>query len=135
MIRILVRTLVYFGSAAIGILVASLVLDDVEVQASGFVTVVVVYAIVQSILTPFTAKFAAKNASAFLGGTGLLAAFLALLVASMLGGDALSISGVGTWVAATVVIWLVTALATLVLPFFLVRVGLDAARARKENSR
>ena len=133
MIRLVIRTLVYFGSAAVGILVASLVLDGVHLDAAGFLAVVVVYAVVQTVLTPFVTRTAAKNATAFLGGTGLLAAFLALLVATVLG-DALSISGgPGTWLAATVVVWLTTAVASLVIPLVLVKLGVQAARTRKQE--
>ena len=47
-------------------------------------------------------------------------------------GDALTIDGgVSTWLAATVIVWLATALATLLLPIILVKAGVEAARARK----
>lgn len=135
MIRLLIRILIYFGSAAVGILAASLLLEDVHLETTGFLAVVIVYAVVQSVMTPFVTKMAAKNATALLGGTGLLAALLALVVAVALG-DALSISGgVGVWLAATVIVWLVTALATLLLPLGLVMLGVDAARAQKETQR
>ena len=39
--------------------------------------------------------------------------------------------GVGTWIAATVVVWLVTALATLLLPWILVILGVEAARENR----
>lgn len=132
MIRLVVRGLVFLVSAAIGIWVASMVLDDVNVEASGFMTVVVVYAVIQMVISPFIMKVTAKNATAFLGGSGLIATFVALWVASLLG-DALSISGVATWIAATVVVWLVTALGTLMLPFLLVRAGVQSARARRAD--
>lgn len=133
MIRLLIRVLVYFGSAAIGIVAASLVLDDFHVEPTGFVTAVVVYAVLQSVLTPFVTKMAATSATAFLGGTGLVASFLALAAAVALG-DSLSISGgIGVWVAATVIVWLVTALATLLLPLILLKAGVESARAHQEQ--
>ena len=60
--------------------------------------------------------------------------FVALLIASTIG-DALSISGVATWIAATVLVWLVTALATLLIPLLLVKMGIEAARDRKQGAR
>ncbi|GAA3548206.1 phage holin family protein [Nocardioides daeguensis] len=133
MIRLLVRALIYFGSAAVGIATAALVLDDVHVEPTGFVAVVVVYAVLQTVLTPFITRVALKNATALLGGTGLVAAFLALLVAAALG-DALSITGgIGSWLAATVVVWLSTALATLVLPLLLVKAGVESARGTHQE--
>lgn len=133
MVRMLVRGIVFLGSAAIGLLVASLLLDDVKIQLSGFTTVVVVYAVIQMIVSPFVLKMAMRHASAFMGGTGLVATCIALLIASAWG-DALEISGLTTWVAATVVVWLVTAVATLALPPILVKMGLQSARARRNTN-
>lgn len=127
MIRLLVRTLIYFGSAAIAILITSTVLEDFTVQTDGFIIAVVVYALVQTIMGPFIIRLAAKNATAFLGGTGLIASFVALLVATAFG-NSLSISGVATWIAATVLVWLITAVMTMVLPLVLVKMGLEQAR-------
>ncbi|WP_448061349.1 hypothetical protein [Cellulomonas hominis] len=122
MIRLLLRAVIFLGSAAVGLLVASWVLDDVRVSASGFVTAVVVFAVVQSVLTPFIATVARRNAPAFLGGVGLISTLVALLAAAGLT-DGLSISGVQTWIVATLVVWLATALATMLLPVALLRRG------------
>jgi hypothetical protein len=130
MIRFLVRAAIFVVSAAVGLLVAASVVDGVEVTASGFVVAVVLFAVIQSVLSPFIAKVTAKNASALLGGVGLLSTFVALWLTTLLG-DALTIDGgASTWIAATVVVWLATALATLLLPIILVKAGLEAARAR-----
>lgn len=119
MIRLLIRCAFFLGSAAVGILAAVWLLPEVSVSAAGFVTAVVLFAIAQSVLSPFITKIAAKNAPAFLGGIGLVSTFVALVIASAFGG--LSISGWRTWVLATLVVWLVTALTTLVLPLVFLR--------------
>lgn len=124
----LISALVFLGSAAIGLIAADLILDDVEVTASGFIFVVVLYAVIQAVIAPFLMRVAAKNATAFLGGIGLVATFVALLAASYFG-DALTISGgATTWISATVIVWLVTAVATLLLPFILVKSGIQKVR-------
>ena len=130
MIRLIVRLAIYLVSATVGLLVADAILDDMTVEVSGFVTVVLIFAIAQTILGPFIAMVVARNANAFLGGVGLVTTFIALLIAKAIG-DALTISGVGTWIAATVLVWLVTALATLIIPLILVKLGVEAARDRK----
>ncbi|WP_235734998.1 hypothetical protein [Nocardioides alcanivorans] len=66
MIRLLLRALVFLASAAVGILAASWILDDVRVTAAGFITVVVIYSVIQMVISPFLIKVAARNASAFL---------------------------------------------------------------------
>ena len=129
MIRFLVRAVVFLVSAAVGLLVAAAVVDGVSVGASGLVAAVVVFAVLQSVLAPFFAKVAARNAPAFLGGIGLVSTFVALLAASTIT-DSLSITGGAvTWLAATVVVWLATAVATLALPVLLAWVGLESRRS------
>ncbi|AFM19557.1 Membrane protein of unknown function [Mycolicibacterium chubuense NBB4] len=120
MIRFLLRVAVFLGSSAIGLLVAAWLVPGVSVSAVGFVAAVVIFTVAQAILAPFFLKMASRYASAFLGGIGLLSTFAALLLASLLT-HGVSIRGVGSWIAATVVVWLVTAVATLVLPVLVLR--------------
>lgn len=120
MVRMLLNTLVFLGSAAIGLLAAAWLVPGVHVAVSGFVVAVVVFALAQAVLAPFIAKMASRYASAFLGGIGLISTFVALLLASVLT-HGLSIRGAGSWIAATVVVWLVTAIATVVLPLLVVK--------------
>jgi hypothetical protein len=115
MVRLLLRVAVFLASSAVGLLVAAWLIPGVSVTLSGFVVAVVVFSIAQAILSPFIFKMARRYASAFLGGIGLLSTLVALILASVLT-HGVSIRGLGSWVAATVVVWLVTAVATLVLP-------------------
>jgi len=132
MIRLLVRTAIFFASSAVGLIVADLLLDNMSVSASGFLITLVVFAVLQSVIAPFFARVTAKNASALLGGVGLISTFVALVIAHAVG-DSLQISGVSTWIAATVIVWLVTALSTLLIPVILVKLGVQAARSRRAD--
>jgi hypothetical protein len=132
MIRFLIRAVIFLASAAIGLLVAKLTLDDMSIDASAFIGVVVIFAVLQSVLAPFIAKVTARNAPAILGATGLISTFLALLVAEVVS-DGFTITGVSTWVLATLIVWIVTMLATLLLPIILVKAGVDAARDRRSD--
>jgi uncharacterized membrane protein YvlD (DUF360 family) len=125
MVRFLLRTVVFLGSSAIGLLVAAWLVPGMSVSVSGFVTAVVLFSLVQAILSPFIFKMASRYASAFLGGIGLVSTLVALILASVLT-HGLTIRGVGSWVAATVLVWLVTALATLLLPVLVVRRKVDS---------
>lgn len=120
MIRFLLRVAVFLGSSAIGLLVADWLVPGVSVSVWGFVTAVVIFTVAQAILSPFFLKMASRYASAFLGGIGLVSTFVALVLASLLS-NGLSIRGIGSWVAATVLVWLVTAVATVVLPVLILR--------------
>ncbi|MCH5644472.1 phage holin family protein [Gordonia sp. ABSL49_1] len=133
MIRLIIRTVVYLVSAAIGLLVASAVLDDFNLHAAGFLVAVVVFSAAQLILGPFIFKVVRNNAEAFVGGVGLVSTFVALLIASFVG-DGLDITGASTWIAGTVIVWLVTAIATMLLPFLLAKAGVKHAREEKEQT-
>ena len=120
MVRFLIRTAIFLVSAALGLWVASLLLLNFELTWQGFVLTVLIFAIAQSVLAPLITKLTAKNAPAFLGGVGLISTFVALLISSLIA-DGLVISGLLTWVLATLIVWLVTALATFTLPFLFLR--------------
>jgi uncharacterized membrane protein YvlD (DUF360 family) len=120
MLRLLLRAAVFLGSSAIGLLVAAWLVPGVSVSVVGFITAVVVFSIAQAILSPFIFKMASRYASALLGGIGLVSTLVALILAAALT-HGLSIRGIGSWLAATLVVWLVTALATLLLPLLIVR--------------
>ncbi|CAN5274960.1 phage holin family protein [soil metagenome] len=128
MIRLLLRTAVFLASAAIGLLVAAWLIPGVSVSVYGFITAVVIFAVAQAILSPFFLKMASRYASAFLGGIGLVSTLAALILASVLT-NGLVIRGIGAWIAATVVVWLVTALATLVLPVLVLKTKKNSAAA------
>lgn len=111
----LLRVAVFLGSSAVGLLIAAWLIKGVSIRPLGFVVAVVVFSIAQAILSPLIAKLANRYASAFVGGIGLISTLLALILASVLT-NGLTIRGVGAWIGATVVVWLVSALATVLLP-------------------
>jgi hypothetical protein len=124
----LIRIVVFIVSAALGLLITSLLIDGFQINASGFVTSVLVFAVLQSVLSPFLAKVAHRHARALLGGVGLISTFVALLVAHFFT-DGLQITGLTAWIAATVVVWLITALATWLLPFLFVKKKVEQKRS------
>lgn len=127
MVRFLIRTAIFLGSAAIGLWAASLVLDGFTLTWQGFLVTVLVFAAAQSILSPFITKMTMRNAPAFLGGAGLLSTFVALLIASFVA-NGLVISGWQTWILATLVVWLVIAIATVSLPLLFLRKVVKTSR-------
>ena len=120
MVRTLLRALVFLLSAALGLWVASLLLPELTITPTGFVTAVVVFAVAQSLLTPVLTKIVARGAPAFLGGIGLVSTFGALWLASLLPGG-ITIRGWQTWILAALVVWLLTAVASLLLPLVFLR--------------
>ncbi|GGI67458.1 hypothetical protein FHX68_2425 [Microbacterium lacticum] len=64
MITFVIRALIFVVSAAVGLIVADLVLDGFRIDWSnwwGFVLAVVIFAVLQSVLTPWAAKVARKT--------------------------------------------------------------------------
>ena len=128
MIRFLVRAAIFFASSAVGLVVANALLDGMTIDSlTSFLWVVVIFTVLQSLFAPFLTKVTARNASALVGAVGLLSTFLALLVAATIS-DGLSIDGASTWLYASLIVWLVTMLATLLIPVILVKMGVEAAR-------
>jgi hypothetical protein len=120
MVRLLIRAAIFVVTAALGLLVAMWLLPDVHLSASGFITAVLVFAVAQSVLSPFIFKMAHRYAPAVIGGIGLVSTFVALLIASLFPGG-LTIDGAVTWVLATLVVWIVTALGAWLLPLIFLK--------------
>lgn len=120
MIRFLIRSLIFVVSAALGLLVAMWLLPEVTLSWSGGIVAVLVFAVIQSVVSPFLFKVAARNAPAFLGGIGLVSTFVALFVATLFPGG-LEIEGWRTWILAPVLVWIVTAVATFFLPMIFIK--------------
>ena len=126
MIRFIVRTLVGLVANAVGLLVAAAVLDGVHVNAGSFIVAVVIFTIVYALMQPFLISQFRRNRAA-LGGVALIATLVSLIVTDLLS-DGFSINGVGTWIAATFIVWLGALLAALILPFLGLRKYLEERR-------
>lgn len=120
MIRFLLSLGISIVSAAIALLVVSAVVDGVQVQATGFVVAVVVFAAAQGLLAPFVFNVARKYASAVLGGIGIVSTFLALFVATLFP-NGLQIQGLTAWIVAPLIVWLITALGTWILGALIIK--------------
>src|ERR1700687_6326467 len=103
--QILLRAVVLLGSWSIGLLVAAGVGPGVSLCLSALIVAVVVFSVAQAILSLLILKLPHGYASLLLGGTGLALTIVALSLASVLT-HGLTIRGIASWVAATVVVWL-----------------------------
>jgi len=129
MIRLLVRMLVALLSNAVGLLVAAALLDRMSLDATGFVVAVVIFTVVFALLQPFLAgQLRRGRNTSLLGGVALIATLVSLIVTELVS-DGLSISGAGTWIAATVIVWVASVLAAFVLPFLGLKKYLEERRA------
>lgn len=132
MITFLIRSAIFVVSAAIGLIAADLILPGFHIDWSdwwGFILAVVIFAVIQSVLAPWIARVASRNAPALLGGIGIVSTFVALLIVVLIPQAGLRIDGVVTWVLAPVLVWLVTALATWLLPALFIKKKVQERRA------
>ncbi len=123
MIRMLIRLGLTIVGNAIGLLIAGALLDDMNMNASGFIIALLVFTVAEAILQPLLSKVAQRKAEALQGGTALITTFLALLITDLVS-DGLNITGAVTWLLATLIVWLATLLAGVILAaIFLKNVG------------
>ncbi len=74
-----------------------------------------------------SAAIAWSTAPALLGGVGLLSTFVALAITTAVA-SGMSITGLDTWVFATLIVWITTMLATLLLPLLVGKRVVDRRR-------
>jgi uncharacterized membrane protein YvlD (DUF360 family) len=115
MIRLLASVAMHVIAAAVGLIVAAYVLDDMALDASGFLIAVAVFAVVDVIVQPLIIKIGLQHASVLAGSSALISTFVALVVATIVS-DGLRIDGAETWLAATVIVWVASLLAGIILP-------------------
>jgi hypothetical protein len=110
--QILFRAVLLLGSWATGLLVAAWVIPGVSLSVSGFIVAVVVFSVAQAALSLLILKLPHGYAS--------------LLLATAIT-HGLTVRGMASWVATTLVVWLVTTIGAVSLPELLGRQGAGPA--------
>jgi hypothetical protein len=118
MVRLLVRTSLALLANAAGLYIASVALDDFDINGAGYITAVVIFTLATVILGPLIGVIALRSAKILMGGIGLVITLAGLIITDIFT-DGLSISGLDTWVLATLIVWLCSLLATVILPLFM----------------
>lgn len=103
-----------FASAALGLIVAALVVRGFQLHVGGFLLSVVIYTVCQSIISPTIAWLVGRNIPALNGGVGVISTFLALFVTHFARGS-MQMSGIGAWVFGTLIVWLISGFAQTVM--------------------
>lgn len=138
-ITFLLRTLIFLASAAIGLVAADLLLGDFTIEWShwwGFLLCIVIFAVLQSLLAPWISQVANRYAPVLLGGIGIISTFVALLIVVLLPLHGIRITSALAWILGPVIVWLVTAISTVVLPFLILTDEVrEAEKERKQKHR
>ncbi|MFE1645550.1 hypothetical protein ACFM35_08245 [Microbacterium sp. P01] len=131
MITFLLRAAIFVVSAALGLIAADLILPGFHIDWRdwwGFVLAVVIFAVIQSVLAPWVFKITRRHAPALLGGIGIISTFVAILIVVVIPNAGVGISEPLAWVLAPVIVWVVTALATWLLPPLFLKKRVEARR-------
>jgi len=132
-ITLLFRTVMYLASAGIGLIVADLVLPGFQIQWDrwwGFVICIVIFAVLQSVLSPWIAKLADRYAPVLMGGIGIFSTLVALIVVVLLPIGGLRIVDAAGWILGAVIVWIITALGSVLLPLIFLKREVKERRER-----
>ena len=99
---------------ALGIIVSAGLLDDFEITTAGVFWATILFWIIHIIVQFLALRVLIRQPSIALAGLLALASTIISLIVVNLIVDGISISGAGTYVFATVIIWLCTAIADMV---------------------
>jgi hypothetical protein len=114
MTRSLIRVGLSLAGNAIGLLLAAMILDKMEVDGPAFILAVVIFTVLTVVLEPFLSKLTEERHALIQSATALFTTFLSLVI-TVLVSDGLNIDGAVTWVIATVLVWLLTMIAGVLL--------------------
>ena len=121
MVRTLISAAVYVLAHAVGLFVASMLLgESFSFTTPGFVFAALLLSLVMVIAGPLIENMSEKNLPALKGGVALVTTFVGLLVTNVFVGG-MEITGLSTWLLATILVWAGALIATIVLPIFLVK--------------
>ena len=124
----------YVVSAGLGLIVADAVLPGFQIQWDrwwGFVICILIFAIVQSVLAPLVGKLADRYAPVLMGGIGIISTLIALVVVVLLPIGGLRIVDAAGWVLGAVIVWLITALGSVLLPLIFLKRRGEARESRR----
>ena len=115
MVRMLISTLLFVLANGIGLLLAAVLLVGFRMSFTGFIFATLLLSIVEAIASPMLTKMSIKNVPALQGGVALVTTFVGLIITNLIVGG-MSMDGLATWLAATLLVWLGALIANLVLP-------------------
>jgi len=116
MMRLLAVAVIALIANAIALIVGASILDGMSLSAASFVIAALIFTGADVLFSPLINQVASTRAPILLGSTSLLSTLIALILTTLIS-DGLSISGISTWVLATIIIWIVALVLRLVLPY------------------
>jgi hypothetical protein len=130
LVRFLWSTAAYLVANAIGLLVAVVLLPGFAIDPLSFVVAVAIFSLVQSILGPLITKISSKRFPQLMGGIALVTIFAGLFVTDIIM-DGMQIGGIANWLAATLLVWIGSLVASILLPIYVFKQLAEKAGDRR----
>ncbi|WP_420752899.1 phage holin family protein [Rhodococcus sp. O3] len=127
MMRLLATAVVALIANAIALIVGAWVLPDMSLTAIAFLIAVVIFTVVAVVIDPLIRQISMTKAPVLLGSSALVSTLVALIVTALVS-DGLKISGITTWILATVIVWAVSMIVRLLLPMIVFKKTLAARK-------
>jgi len=110
-----ISAVLYLAANAVGLLIAKLVIPGFQIDLWSFTLVVVVFSAILAVLSPLISSFSQKNAKPLMGGIALVSIAVCLFLTNLIM-SGMDMGGVTNWIAASVLVWLGSVIATAALP-------------------
>jgi len=117
LVRFLISTLAYLCANAVGLLLSIVLLPGFVIDPLSFVVAVAVFSLVQTVLGPLVTKVSLKNFPQLMGGIALVTIFVGLFLTDILM-SGMNIGGIANWLAATLLVWIGSLVASILLPLY-----------------
>ncbi len=115
--RSLLSAAAYLVGNGIGLLAAIVLLPGFSTGIVSFVVAVLIFSVVQALVGPLVRGASRKWAPQLMGGIALVVIFLGLGITGVLV-SGMTIGGISNWLAATLLVWLGSLAADILLPHY-----------------
>lgn len=113
--KTLITAALYIAANAIGLLLASLLIQGFSIDILSFFVVVLVFSLILVTARPLVSKLSETKVPALQGGVALITTFVGLFLTDLLL-PGLDVGGLANLLIATFLVWVGTVTASLVLP-------------------
>ena len=132
MSRMLMSTLMYLTANAVGLLLAVILLPGFKAGAIAFVVAVLIFSLVQGLSRPIITRLSEKRVPQLMGGVALITILVGLIITSLVV-SGMEIGGISNLLAATLLVWLGSLVAEILLPTYVFK-GLRDLEVREAEA-
>lgn len=133
MIRLLLSLAAYLIANAAGLLAAVLLLPGFQIDFQGFILAVLIFSAFHTLAGPLITKISLRQMPQLVGGIALVTIFFGLIIT-----DALlvrmDIGGVANLLAATLLVWLGSLIAAILLPLYVFKQLRDPDDRKRDSA-